>query len=412
MKISEIKQNSNNPRIIKDDKYKKLLNSIKEFPKMLELRPIVIDKNNMILWWNMRYKACQELWIKEVPVKIAEDLTPEEEQRFIIEDNVWFWEWNMEMLANNWNAEDLKDWWVDIDFKVEEPTAEEDDFEVNEWIQTDIVLWDLFTFEKDWQELHRLLCWDATKIDDFNKLMNWKIAKSVFTSPPYNIWWWMYETYKDNLKSREYINFNLKVFELCNKFTKWMIFWNISYNKNSKTEFIEILYEITKTIKNIKFLDLVIWDKWHWMPVTSKDAMTRTYEDIFVFENNEEQYKNNEIISVYKNFSEAYYIKEKWKWLWNYWKVSTNNTQTENHKACYPVKLVEKWILISSNELDIILEPFNWSWTNIVTAHQLNRKCYWIELDPIYVQNSLNRMIKLDPNIQIKKNWQIYNVTA
>ncbi len=116
MDIKDIKTNPNNPRIIKDDKYKKLLNSIKEFPKMLELRPIVIDKNNMILWWNMRYKACKELWLTDVPVKIAEDLTEEEKQRFIIEDNVWFWEWNIEQLANEWNIEDLKDWWVDVDF--------------------------------------------------------------------------------------------------------------------------------------------------------------------------------------------------------------------------------------------------------------------------------------------------------
>lgn len=116
MDIKDIKTNPNNPRIIKDDKYKKLLNSIKEFPKMLELRPIVIDKDNMILGWNMRYKACKELWLTDVPVKIAEDLTEEEKQRFIIEDNVWFWEWNMEMLANEWNTEDLENWWVDINF--------------------------------------------------------------------------------------------------------------------------------------------------------------------------------------------------------------------------------------------------------------------------------------------------------
>lgn len=114
MKITDIKVNPKNPRIIKDEKYQKLLNSIKEFPKMLELRPIVIDKNNMILGWNMRFKACKELWITDVPVKIAEDLTEEEKQRFIIEDNVWFWEWNMEDLANNWNVEDLKNWWVDV----------------------------------------------------------------------------------------------------------------------------------------------------------------------------------------------------------------------------------------------------------------------------------------------------------
>jgi len=127
MKISEIKINPKNPRFIKDDKFKKLVKSIKEFPKMLKLRPIVIDKNNMILGWNMRFKACQELWIKDIPVKIAEDLTPKEEQRFIIEDNVWFWEWDFDLLSNEWDEKELIDWWVDLpNFDIQEKTDKED----------------------------------------------------------------------------------------------------------------------------------------------------------------------------------------------------------------------------------------------------------------------------------------------
>jgi hypothetical protein len=179
MKISEIKQNSNNPRIIKDDKYKKLLNSIKEFPKMLELRPIVIDKNNMILGWNMRYKACKELWIKEVPVKIAEDLTPEEEQRFIIEDNVWFWEWNMEDLANNWNAEDLENWWVDLNFLDENA---DDSFNLPNWEK-----WELqtitFTLHKFQMEILEKAMDKSKNLGDFwdtlNTNRNWNAIARV-----------------------------------------------------------------------------------------------------------------------------------------------------------------------------------------------------------------------------------------
>ena len=90
LKINKIKSNVSNPRIIKEPKFKKLVQSIKDFPEMLELRPIVIDENNLILGGNMRYKACIEAGLKEVPVKIAKGLTVEQKQEFIVKDNVRF----------------------------------------------------------------------------------------------------------------------------------------------------------------------------------------------------------------------------------------------------------------------------------------------------------------------------------
>lgn len=107
IKLNQIKINSANPRLIKDDRFKKLVQSVKEFPKMLELRPIVIDEDGTILGGNMRYRALKELGYKEIPdnwVKKASELTDEEKRRFIIEDNVGFGEWDMDMLANEWDA--------------------------------------------------------------------------------------------------------------------------------------------------------------------------------------------------------------------------------------------------------------------------------------------------------------------
>lgn len=117
MKLSEIYINPNNPRIIKDDRLKKLVKSISEFPKMMELRPIVIDREGMILGGNMRFKALKELKYKEIPdnwVKRADELTDEEKQRFIIEDNVPFGEWDFETLANEWDKEKLEEWGLEI----------------------------------------------------------------------------------------------------------------------------------------------------------------------------------------------------------------------------------------------------------------------------------------------------------
>lgn len=90
MKINLIKPNPNNPRICKDDKFKKLVQSIKDFPQMLELRPIVIDENNIVLGGNMRLRACNELGLKDVPTIYAKDLTEEQKKEFIIKDNVGF----------------------------------------------------------------------------------------------------------------------------------------------------------------------------------------------------------------------------------------------------------------------------------------------------------------------------------
>jgi hypothetical protein len=117
MKLSKIKPNPDNPRIVKDDKFKKLVKSIKEFPKMMELRPMVIDSEGIVLGGNMRLKALKELGYKDIPpewVKFAKDLTEEEKKRFIIADNVGFGLWDWEQLANEWDEEQLIDWGLDI----------------------------------------------------------------------------------------------------------------------------------------------------------------------------------------------------------------------------------------------------------------------------------------------------------
>lgn len=117
MKISKIKSNPNNPRIIKDDKFVKLCKSISDLPKMMELRPIVVDENFVVQGGNMRLKALIELGYKEIPdtwVKQANDFTEEELKEFIIKDNVGFGEWDWDDLANNWDSEKIDEWGLNI----------------------------------------------------------------------------------------------------------------------------------------------------------------------------------------------------------------------------------------------------------------------------------------------------------
>jgi ParB-like chromosome segregation protein Spo0J len=113
VKLSEVKLNPNNPRIIKDDKFKKLVQSIKDFPEMLNIRPIVVNQDMIILGGNMRYKACKEAGLKEIPI-IVTDLTEAQQREFLIKDNTSGGEWDWEVLANEWNSEELEAWGLDL----------------------------------------------------------------------------------------------------------------------------------------------------------------------------------------------------------------------------------------------------------------------------------------------------------
>tara|TARA_R110000803_G_scaffold35719_1_gene77100 strand:+ start:76 stop:621 length:546 start_codon:yes stop_codon:yes gene_type:complete len=141
VKINKVFSNPVNPRVIKEDKFQKLVKSIKEFPEMLQLRPIVVNSEMGILGGNMRFKACQELGHKEVYIIKAENLTEEQMKSFVIKDNVGFGEWDWDILANEWDSEFLNEWGLDVwkpeenleldDFFNEEDLSQEDKTEKN-----------------------------------------------------------------------------------------------------------------------------------------------------------------------------------------------------------------------------------------------------------------------------------------
>ena len=130
MKLSEINPNPNNPRLVKDDRFKKLVASIEAFPEMMELRPMIIDENNVILGGNMRYKALKELKRKEIPdnwVKRADELTEDQKKEFVIKDNVGFGEHDWDKLANEWDVELLNEWGLDLPLNDQIDSMEEDE---------------------------------------------------------------------------------------------------------------------------------------------------------------------------------------------------------------------------------------------------------------------------------------------
>jgi hypothetical protein len=186
VKISAIKANSKNPRQIKDDKFKKLVQSIRDFPDMLNKRPLIcftdVDKKYVVLGGNMRLKAAQEVGLKEMPIILADDWTQEQKDEFLIKDNVGFGEWNWDDLANEWDVELLNKWGLDVpNFDTEVLEAEEDDFDTTPPEDPITVLGDLYEIGN-----HRLLCGDSTDSDQVAKLMNGQKAELLFTSPPYS----------------------------------------------------------------------------------------------------------------------------------------------------------------------------------------------------------------------------------
>jgi hypothetical protein len=116
IEIGRVKINPNNPRIIKDEKFKKLVKSINDFPQMLEIRPIVVNDDMVVLGGNMRLKACKEAGLKEIPIIKASSLTEEQQKEFIIKDNVGFGEWDWSAVQSDWHIEKLSEWGLDIPF--------------------------------------------------------------------------------------------------------------------------------------------------------------------------------------------------------------------------------------------------------------------------------------------------------
>jgi DNA modification methylase len=395
VKINEVKSNPNNPRIIKDDKFKKLVASIQELPQMLELRPIVVNEDMVVLGGNMRLKACKEAGLKEIPIIKASELNEEQQRAFIIKDNVGFGEWDWDALANEWDVEQLAEWGLDVpNFDGVELDAVEDDFDAPEGgIETDIVLGDLFEIGE-----HRLLCGDSTDSDSVAKLMNGKKANMAFTSPPYNAGKSealsgnthttdnKYNEYNDNQKQSDYLDLLCGFTNNAILNSEYLI-CNIQSLAGNKIALIEYLYEYRNN-----FIDVAIWDKGHGAPAMAENVMTSAWEYMF-------------FISSKENASRAIPNANFRGTVPNIYRGTPNrNNEFSNvHAATFPIDLPE-WALKFTKENDIVLDQFLGTGTTMVAAHQLNRKCYGMELDPKYCQVIIDRMKKLDPSLTIKRN--------
>lgn len=183
MLATDIKLNPSNPRIIKDDKFKKLVKSLKEFPEMATVRPVVIDETNTILGGNMRYKAMIEAGWEDIPITQVRGWSEEQKKEFIVKDNLAMGEWDYDVLANDYDMKQLEEYGMDLPDGLDETEIEEDEPpELDETSEPISKLGEVYQLGR-----HRLMCGDSTKIEDVEKLMDGKKADMVFTDPPYGI---------------------------------------------------------------------------------------------------------------------------------------------------------------------------------------------------------------------------------
>jgi len=375
--ITEIRLNPNNPRVIKDDKFAKLVKSIKEFPQMLDIRPIVVNDEMIVLGGNMRLKACIEAGLIEVPVIKASSLTPEQQQEFIIKDNVGFGDWDWDAIANDWDVEKVTEWGLDIpDYEPKILEAEEDDFEVPNEVQTDIVLGDLFEIGE-----HRLLCGDSTDSDQVAKLMNGEKADMVFTDPPYGV---DYEgVNNDHLKGEKLRQF---IYDAL---------LNVDLNLRGGANY----YVWHPDIHAYEFIGAIRDIGWK----QAKPSTIQWVKDSLVLSQGDYHLRNEPCLYGWKEGKNRQRVEDRTQdTIWEYPKPK----KAEGHPTMKPIQLCERAIKNSSKNGWLIIDTFLGSGSTMVAAHQLKRKCYGMELDPKYCQVIVDRMKKLDPSLVIKKNGQ------
>jgi site-specific DNA-methyltransferase (adenine-specific) len=412
--IGEIKENPNNPRIIQDERFEKLVQSIKDFPKMLELRPIVVNDDMIVLGGNMRLKACRHAGLKEVPVIKATDLTEEEQRQFIIKDNVGFGEWDWKQLIDEWDQDELEEWGLDIPEYQQEKNAEaeEDEYEIPDEIDTDIVVGDLFQIGP-----HRLMCGSSTEVDTWEKLMEGEQADMVMTDPPYNV---NYEggtglkIMNDKMADDSFYQFLYDFYTALNSFTKpggaWYVWHADSEGVNFRMAFQEagiLLKQCLIWVKNSIVLGRQDYQWKHepclygWKPGSGHYFIDeRTHSTVIEDKIDLKKLTKKQLLDLIEQDKED--------------KQSTTVIRCDKpikndvHPTMKPILLLSPLIKNSSRIGEIVCDGFLGSGSTMVASHQLQRRCYGMELDPKYCQVIIDRMNKLDPTIKITRNGQDY----
>jgi DNA modification methylase len=399
MTITDIQLNPNNAKEHPDWHIDKIADSIRAFGCK---QPIVIDSKGMIVaghgrflamknklgYVNLEEKSHTKKGEAVIPYLLADDLTDEKLKAYRYADNQINSMTGIDLSKAIPELRELSDDMFNLTGFDKDLIVEADEMDERTPGTPNIPrtkTGDIYQLGK-----HRIMCGSSLEEADMDELFDGAFARLCFTSPPYNMGnKGMYNKYEDNLESNEYIDFNLNVIKNVEKFINGFLFWNISYNKNSRKEWIEIYHRIITQTK-FNFLESIVWDKGHGMPIVGGDGLTRQYESILAVGDESGQAEMDRAF-IGSNNQEVYSNKKSQKKLTNYWKISSNNSQTEINKACFPVALPLKGILIMTGEGDIVLDPFMGTGSTLIAAEKTGRVAYGMELDPRYVDVIVER---------------------
>ena len=372
--LSALKKLENNPRTIKKADFEKLKDSIKSNPDYFEARPIICSDRtgkNVILGGNQRYEAAKALGLEEVPVIVLHGLDEAREREIVIRDNVNNGDWDFDILANEWDAEELEDWGVEADWPSDEKDVVEDEApEVNESKPAESQLGGVYQLGE-----HRLMCGDSADAESVAILMDGQKADMVFTDPPYG-----------NGESGKYGRGQLGVRTILgdeslaafNGFMDIIPADKIIYFLQWRT-----LAESIKTTedKGLKINTVAVWDKKN-AGLNGAGGISEQWEAI-VFAGN----------IKYRKFGG------------NVFSISREQHKREDspHPHQKPIKLLAE-LFDFVDGCNTILDPFGGSGSTLIACEQLDRKCYMMELDPHYCDVIRKRWWKFKTGSE--EGWQ------
>lgn len=367
--ISELKELPGNPRTIKKDQFEKLKKSLKDNQDYFEARPIILSNRTgelIILAGNQRYKAAKAIGLEQVPTILLEGLSEEREREIVIRDNVENGDWDMDMLANEWDAGQLQDWGVDLPELQDITEIVEDEApEVEPEGEPMTKLGEIYQLGN-----HRLMVGDSTKADQVAALMAGEQADLLVTDPPYNVDYRAADGKKiQNDKFDDEQNFtDFLTDAFRNAFDSMkpgapFYFWHASRTHASFRQAIVNCGEEDR--------QLLIWEK-----------------DSLVLGRSDYQWIHEPCIYGWKSGAAHYFINDRKKTTIFHFDKPKRSAE---HPTMKPIALIAELIGNSSRERERVLDIFGGSGTTMIACEQLGRSCYMMELDPHYADVIIKR---------------------
>ena len=378
IKVSKLKKNPNNPRLLHEDKFEKLKNSLREFPQMMSLRPIIVDAENIVLGGNMRLEAIKVLGMKEIPdewVKRADDLTEAQKQEFIVKDNVGFGEWDWDALGNSWSDLPLEDWGLDVpNFEIVEDAPEEDESAVAETISKAKELQAKWGTESGqlWKlGEHRLLCGDSTKREDVERLDN-SDCNLMITDPPYGVEYdadWRNDALRaDGTTIGGRAIGKVENDDRADWTETWRMFQgNVIYCWHAGRHASEV--QASLELAGFEMRSQIIWAK-------NNFAISRGHY----------HWKHEPCWYAVRKDNHASWIGDHSQT--TVWEIDKPQKSETGHSTQKPIECMARPI---KNHEGNVYEPFSGSGTTLIACEQLNRKCRAIEISAEYIAVCLER---------------------